>query len=228
MRWQLVKSYFRNFRYNYKQFFAILFAVLAAVLILINFLDIAIGGIQSGRFDYYSLIDIFNFLVMMAVCYRLISGNAQSSYAAYDGVLWFLFIIIIDFVSMAVYYVPLLISAALSEMSITLMNVIFAMAFLAALAVFGTLAYSKTRQFLNGSYFRYKRLKWMYIAIAIIVVIANFPMAYLAVSAIISNVSSGLGVQAFEVFASGIAPSLADIFLALSILFTIVRLNPDN
>ena len=203
-------------KFNWKKYLAIAFAILGAAFTVAQF-GIDMWSASQSAFTPDIFITIINFLIMVLVCYYLLSGNINSNYSAYSGMLMFIFLITFEFAELfffnSVSIFSLLVSGELAYVLVgsTLLAVV------GGAVVTGVFSYIKTRQYITKRYYNYKVVFILSLIFTILTVLFSLYTAFAY-----PLLSGTFSIQLIDFSAVG------DACLALSVFFTVMRLSPND
>ncbi len=203
-------------KFNWKKYLAIGFAMLGAIMVLAGF-GIDMWSASQTSFSSYVVFSIISFLVMVLVCYYLLSGNINSNYSAYSGMMMFIFLITFNAVEMLLFNMSSIYAYIASGDIIYTIVGIAIFSLMAGSVVTGVFAYIRTRQYITRRYYNYKVIFILSLIFTILTVIFN------GVTTVLTIVELG----SFNILYMDF-DGLANVFLALSVFFTVLRLSPRD
>lgn len=202
--------------FNWKKYLAIGFAMAGAVMVLAGF-GIEMWSASQTAFSSDVIFSIISFLVMVLVCYYLLSGNINSNYSAYSGMMMFIFLITFNAVEMLLFNMTSIYAYIASGSLLYVLLGIAIFSLMAGSVVTGVFAYIRTRQYITRRYYNYKVVFILSLLFTILTVIFN---GITTVMTIVEIGSFNILLMDFD--------GLANVFLALSVFFTVLRLNPRD
>lgn len=203
-------------KFNWKKYLAIGFAMAGAVMVLAGF-GIEMWSASQTAFSSDVIFSIISFLVMVLVCYYLLSGNINSNYSAYSGMMMFIFLITFNAVEMLLFNMTSIYAYIASGSLLYVLLGIAIFSLMAGSVVTGVFAYIRTRQYITRRYYNYKVVFILSLLFTILTVIFN---GITTVMTIVEIGSFNILLMDFD--------GLANVFLALSVFFTVLRLNPRD
>lgn len=203
-------------KFNWKKYLAIGFAMAGAVMVLAGF-GIEMWSASQTAFSSDVIFSIISFLVMVLVCYYLLSGNINSNYSAYSGMMMFIFLITFNAVEMLLFNMTSIYAYIASGSLPYVLLGIAIFSLMAGSVVTGVFAYIRTRQYITRRYYNYKVVFILSLLFTILTVIFN---GITTVMTIVEIGSFNILLMDFD--------GLANVFLALSVFFTVLRLNPRD
>jgi len=190
--------------------------MLGAIMVLAGF-GIDMWSASQTSFSSYVVFSIISFLVMVLVCYYLLSGNINSNYSAYSGMMMFIFLITFNAVEMLLFNMSSIYAYIASGDIIYTIVGIAIFSLMAGSVVTGVFAYIRTRQYITRRYYNYKVIFILSLIFTILTVIFN------GVTTVLTIVELG----SFNILYMDF-DGLANVFLALSVFFTVLRLSPRD
>ncbi len=203
-------------KFNWKKYLAIAFAILGAAFTVAQF-GIDMWYASQTAFTSEIFITIINFLIMVLVCYYLLSGNINSNYSAYSGMLMFIFLITFEFAEIFFFNSVSILSYLASGKIMYVLVGSLLLVVMGGAVVTGVFSYIKTRQYISRRYGNYKVVFIFSLIFTILTVLFNLYMAF------VFPISTGaFNIQLIDF------SSIGDACLALSVFFTVLRLNPND
>lgn len=200
-------------KFNLKKYLAIVFAMLGAALTVAQF-GIDMWSYSQSAFSSDIIFTIINFLVMALICFYLLSGNINSNYSAYSGMLMFVFLITFEFAEMFLFNSVSILSMLFSGEVLTALIAGAILALMAGSVATGVFSYIRTRQYISGRYYNFRALAVLSLIFMVLTVI------YSLFNTVLTCIAGG-GISIFTISLSGVADAL----LAVSVFFTVLRLR---
>jgi hypothetical protein len=204
-------------RYHYKKYVAIVTAVIATALMISSFAVSLVSQIKTGSSsDGISLTAFWNFAVFSVIYITILMGNIQGSYSAYNGVLGYIFMFTFNAILQTFFSSVDGISVWFTGSVGMILFFLFYFSFIAGSALTGVMTYIRIRQFLGGRYSSYKGVR-------------NWSLFFMIASILVSGLSPlllFLESRSVDVLLYVLLP-LSEVFISVSIYFTVLRLKSD-
>jgi hypothetical protein len=204
-------------RYHYKKYVAIATAVIATALMVSSFAISLVSQIKGGSASSgLSLSSFWNFAVFSVVYLTILIGNIQGSYSAYNGVLGYIFMFTFNAILQTFFSSVDGINVWFTGSPGMIVFFLFYFSLIAGSAVTGVMTYIRIRQFLSGRYSSYKGMR-------------NWCLFFMIASIIVSGFSPlllFLESRSVDVLIYVLLP-LSEVFISVSIYFTVLRLKSE-
>lgn len=209
-----------RFRYHYKKELAVFFSSIGLALLVANFIVDFVNEYQSRNISANFLLNVWNFLIFAVAYYYIFIGNLQDDNRAYRGLMIYIFAVTWGFVFSYLLNMNNF-SVFLSGNAAIILLFSFMMLFLALCIISGVMTYVRTRQYLTSRYAKYEGVRWWCLAFVICNILVNgLSPAILIIEAI----QEGSGSGVLSVLSICLEP-ISQIFISLSIFFTVTRLR---